>query len=294
MKPLLSISIPTYNREPFLDKALENITAQLTPEVEIAISDDGSKDGTEAVAKKWQAKFPSQIVYCKKPRNERFDKNLVTATEKSSGKYVWFMSDDDMLNPGAVARVLSEIKKKEAAGSQAFLLLNYSRYDNATQSVTFERMMEFGDREFTPDQFMSLKAPKSYFDYLGMNIIYMSVFVFPRELWLKHVECCKKFIGTNFIHCFVFIHILAEERLSITYIGEPYVLYRSGNIRDWGTNVWKDFHTKFLNEVISLGIAKGAARKMKLRYGARKAVVSIGGKAKKTLRALRILPQKKQ
>lgn len=265
-KPLLSICIPTYNRAPFLDKALEDLTSQITPEVEIVISDDGSKDETETIAQKWQIKFPTQIIYYKKPQNERFDKNLITVIEKAHGKYCWFMSDDDMLNSGAVVRVLEEIKKKEQTGSLAFLLLNYSRYDNDKKEITMERMMEFEDQTFTLDAFMGTRSPNSFFDFLGKNIIYMSVFIFPREYWLSYVENCRKYIGVNFIHCFVFVHMLVKEKLPITYIGKSYVLYRSGNIRAWGNNIWKDFHKKFLGEAQAVGISGKVIREIRYAY----------------------------
>jgi len=261
--PLLTIAIPTYNRPLFLDKALEGIAEQITPEMEIVISDDGSKDNTEEIVKGWQTKLPNQIIYYKKPVNERFDKNLITAIEKASGEYCWFMSDDDMLVPGAIKRVIDELKSDN---KDKFILLNYSRFDNDAQKVTIERMMEFNDRSFTLEEFLSTKSPNSFFDFFGKNIIYMSVFIFPRKYWLKYVDECKKYSGINFIHCFVFLHILKKENLPIRYISKPYVLYRSGNIRAWGNNIWKDFNNKFLGEALAIGVSRKIIKKMQYAY----------------------------
>ena len=60
-KPLLSICIPTYNRETYLNRLLDSIVRQAeftdTDDVEIVIDDGPSKDNTEVLVQEYQARF---------------------------------------------------------------------------------------------------------------------------------------------------------------------------------------------------------------------------------------------
>ncbi|HCY21253.1 TPA: hypothetical protein DIC40_05395 [Patescibacteria group bacterium] len=64
---LLSICIPTYNREPYLKQLLDSIVSQKafseTNDVEIVIDDGPSKDNTQQLVKDYQNKYPGKIRY---------------------------------------------------------------------------------------------------------------------------------------------------------------------------------------------------------------------------------------
>ena len=51
--PLISVVIPAYNAEQFLDETLESVLSQTYENWECIIVNDGSTDNTESIAKKW-------------------------------------------------------------------------------------------------------------------------------------------------------------------------------------------------------------------------------------------------
>ena len=51
--PLISVIIPAYNAEQFLDETLESVLSQTYENWECIIVNDGSTDNTEEIAKKW-------------------------------------------------------------------------------------------------------------------------------------------------------------------------------------------------------------------------------------------------
>ena len=60
IKPLLSICVPTYNREIYLQECLDSIISQDSFDedtIEIIISDNASTDGTQSLIKKYQEKY---------------------------------------------------------------------------------------------------------------------------------------------------------------------------------------------------------------------------------------------
>ena len=53
---LLSIVIPVYNAQKYLNKSLESIGAATTKEIEVILVDDGSKDSSSQICDEWQKK----------------------------------------------------------------------------------------------------------------------------------------------------------------------------------------------------------------------------------------------
>ena len=60
MKDKISIIIPAYNVEEYLEKCLESIISQNFDKVEIIIVDDGSTDKSLQIAKEYQKKYPEK------------------------------------------------------------------------------------------------------------------------------------------------------------------------------------------------------------------------------------------
>jgi glycosyltransferase involved in cell wall biosynthesis len=114
MPPLLSICVPTYNRAAMLRVMLETVApqvAELSPEVELCVSDNASPDDTQDVIGHARTLFPFHA-----SRNEANvgpirNYNRVV-NEMSSGEYVWLLGDDDLLLPGAVRTLLSLIRER--------------------------------------------------------------------------------------------------------------------------------------------------------------------------------------
>ena len=53
VEPLISVIVPVYNGEAFLDQCLESIVVQDYARLEIIIVDDGSTDGTASISDRW-------------------------------------------------------------------------------------------------------------------------------------------------------------------------------------------------------------------------------------------------
>lgn len=266
-KPLLSICIPTYNRPSTLSEALDSIITQLSSysDIEVLVIDDGSDINTHAAVSGRQAKYPDQIRFLKNERNLGFDRNLLKCIEEAHGEYCWFMSDDDILEQGAIDVIMPILRERE---SKKFLLINYRKFDTKTKETLKERMISLNtDEKIGPfEKFFFKPTPNSYFTYLGRNLIYMSISIFPREYWARYSTSCSKYIDTNFIHLFILSAMLAKENLTVTFINEPFVLYRTGDQRIWPNHIWVTYHTKFLNFAKKLGLSYFKITNLQISY----------------------------
>jgi abequosyltransferase len=105
--PLLTIAIPTFSRTHLLEGLLEVLLEQLEGEsrVELLISDNASTDSTGATVAAYQARGLS-IRYIRNETNIGPDRNILQCFLLASGDYVWVFSDDDLILPGTIKRVL--------------------------------------------------------------------------------------------------------------------------------------------------------------------------------------------
>ena len=123
-RPLLTLAIPTYNRAGCLRELLSVLADQLKdePRIELIISDNASPDETPSVVEDFVARG-LRVRYIRNTRDVGADANFLQCFEQARGKYVWLFSDDDLIIPGAIAKILAYC---EAAEYDMIWVSNYS------------------------------------------------------------------------------------------------------------------------------------------------------------------------
>lgn len=120
---LLSICMPTHNRQKLLEECLDSVLPQAEKrknEVEVIVIDNASVDKMEDMVNKKMDEF-SCLKYLKNPTNLGYGGNQRRCIEVCSGKYMAFLCDDDLYLDGEVDEILKVIASKE----YAFVGLNY-------------------------------------------------------------------------------------------------------------------------------------------------------------------------
>jgi len=110
--PVISVILPTYNRERVLPQAIESVLAQTFNKFELLIVNDGSTDNTRSVIAQYADK---RIVYL-----EQENKGLALARNlglgKARGKYVTYLDDDDLYYSDHLKTLLAVIRKRPRIG----------------------------------------------------------------------------------------------------------------------------------------------------------------------------------
>ena len=110
---LLSIIIPVYNTEKYIQKCLTSIFKKLPEHTEVIIVNDGSPDNAEYIIKKFQKRYTDSLIYCKKPNGGLSDaKNY--GLSKAKGKYITFVDSDDYIDPNMHKEMLDLALEKDA------------------------------------------------------------------------------------------------------------------------------------------------------------------------------------
>lgn len=107
--PLLSVIVPIYNTEKYLEKCIKSIVNQSYKDIEIILVDDGSTDGSKSVCNKF-VKEDNRIKYVyKENEGEIFARG--TGLDYASGKYVIFVDSDDYVDDEYCEVLVNDIQK---------------------------------------------------------------------------------------------------------------------------------------------------------------------------------------
>jgi len=100
---LISVLIPAYNHEKYIEKTLNSVLADDYPNKEIVIINDGSSDQTDEIIVRWISKHDSQIAVNYYSRaNIGVTKTLNELVARSKGDYLTVIASDDYLLPGSL------------------------------------------------------------------------------------------------------------------------------------------------------------------------------------------------
>lgn len=114
MEKTLSVVIPAYNVEKYMDKCLgsfENI--QALREMEILIIDDGSTDKTAEIAEKYCRKYPDQYRLFRK-ENGGHGSTINYGIKHAAGKYFKVVDGDDWVDTNVLPEFLNVLKKVDS------------------------------------------------------------------------------------------------------------------------------------------------------------------------------------
>lgn len=108
--PRVSVVMPSYNCAQYLAEAVDSALAQTYRDFEIVVVDDGSKDNTEEVARR----YGSKIQYIKQ-ENRGLPGARNTGIRASSGEYIALLDADDSWFPEKLARQIPSLPIRRSA-----------------------------------------------------------------------------------------------------------------------------------------------------------------------------------
>lgn len=108
MHPLISIIIPIYNVEAYLERCINSVINQTYQNVEIILVDDGSPDGSPSICDKYAKKDKRIVVIHKK--NGGLSEARNAGTEIANGQYLYYLDADDEIPKDAIHLMEKQIE----------------------------------------------------------------------------------------------------------------------------------------------------------------------------------------
>lgn len=119
-RPTISVIVPVYRVEKYLDKCVNSIVNQTYKNLEILLVDDGSPDCCGSMCDKWAIKDSRIQVIHKKNGGLSEARNI--AISKASGRYIGFVDSDDYIEPDMYELLLRTLLESKADVSSCYAL----------------------------------------------------------------------------------------------------------------------------------------------------------------------------
>jgi len=107
--PKISVVVPVYNVEDFLEPCLDSLVAQTVDDFEVVLVDDGSTDGSVAIAEQYAGRDGRFKIVSQENGGLSRARNAGMAV--AEGEYLAFLDSDDVLPPNAYALLLGALEK---------------------------------------------------------------------------------------------------------------------------------------------------------------------------------------
>lgn len=108
----VSVIVPAYNAEKYLEACLDSICEQTYPVLEILVVDDGSKDLTASIIRSRAEQDARIIPYYNENHGVSYSRNF--GLEHCTGEYVTFVDADDLVAPDFIAQLIHDLEEADA------------------------------------------------------------------------------------------------------------------------------------------------------------------------------------
>lgn len=109
-RPRVSIGMPVYNGEEYLEAAITSILTQTFTDFELIISDNASTDRTQTICEEFAAR-DARVRYCRTAKNIGAMRNFNRVFELAGGEYFKWAAHDDLLEPDFLAQCVQVLDR---------------------------------------------------------------------------------------------------------------------------------------------------------------------------------------
>lgn len=125
----VSVIIPIYNVEVYLNQCLDSLAEQNFKDAEFICVDDGSPDNCGAILKEYAEKDPRFIIITQQNKGQGTARNK--GLEQAKGRYIIFADPDDYMETGAIEKIYNCFEQKKADVIQ----FNYKEFSENTNEI---------------------------------------------------------------------------------------------------------------------------------------------------------------
>ncbi len=167
----VSIIVPFYNVENYIEKCLQSLVNQTLEDIEILLVNDGSQDSSETIAKQLVEKYPNKIIYLEKENGGLSDARNY-AIPYAKGEYIAFLDSDDYVETNMYEEMYHKAKQEDLDYVECDFLWEYpdktleskgKQYSNKKEMFLYTRVVAWNKlikREIVQNN--HLEFPKGY------------------------------------------------------------------------------------------------------------------------------------
>ena len=128
----ITFAIPCYNSQDYMERAIESVLKG-GKDIEVIIVNDGSKDGTEEIARRYEREYPD-IVRVVSQENGGHGEAVNSGLLHAQGKYFKVVDSDDWLDEEALLKIMETLRRFEENGEEVDMLISNYVYEKVGAS----------------------------------------------------------------------------------------------------------------------------------------------------------------
>lgn len=181
----LSIIMPVYNAQEYLQRCLDSIMEQSLDDYELILVNDGSKDSSQSIIDQYKSRYP-QLINSVTVENGGQGRARNIGIELAKGEYLGFVDSDDWIAPDMFSKMLAEADRQNA------------------DLVVCDIMSCYDDGREIPEQAFKDKRPLFSAGAVWNKLFRRDAVAqlrFPQGLWYedlffsaKYISCAKKIV----------------------------------------------------------------------------------------------------
>lgn len=222
--PILSILVPIYGVEKYIERCARSLFCYSSDEVEYIFVNDGTEDGSIQILLDVVSEFPNiknYIHIIEHDHNKGLAYSRLTGIKASKGKYIWCVDSDDFISNDAIRTILHELHY-----NPDLLMFNYYTYDG-------NKTLRHNREKLSVDSILCSKVPPMIWCNIYKKDIYIQNDIFP-------------IAGLNYSEDYILNSRLFTKVRIIHFTSKPLYYYNISNISSYTSNI----STKSLEEAL--------------------------------------------
>ena len=214
--PLITVCIPAYKAERYLQAALESVRAQHFTDWEIIVTEDGSCDGSEEIVRTFARTVSQPVIYNRHPQNLGLPATRNSGIAAAHGEWVALLDADDLWTPGHLEAAVELMPRTSAEliHSGSVLFDDETGHEIEVRAPSRELIADFprslfnGDYTIQPSSVVLRR--RLWEDVGGFDPAFH--YVEDREMWIRCARSGAQFAYTGFNTCLYRKHPTALSR----------------------------------------------------------------------------------
>lgn len=249
----VSIIVPVYNTEKYLEKCINSLLNQTLSDIEILMVNDGSVDGSEEIIQKFQQKDSRVILINKSNGGQASARNL--GLSKATGEYIAFIDSDDY----ADYNFCEKLYTKAISGNYDIICCDYFIIDGAKE--VYFNVFDFESCELSASEYAFSGAGPCNKMY-KRSFLQEHGFVFPEGIIYEDYACIPALVvyNPNVFYCkeplFYYVHHNASTMRSDQYKQKYEDIFKASDIlyqKMKDTEYYLELESLICNHLLYLG-----------------------------------------
>lgn len=215
--PMVSIIIPVYNEERYIEQCLDSLLIQTYQDFEIICVDDGSTDASLEIMEKYGNKYKKFRILNQKNQYAGVARNR--GLEIAQGKYLLFLDSDDFFYPEMLEQIITQAEQDKTD----ILIFDVFQFDNVSRQVIETTWRPLKKRLFGEGVKSAVEIADIIFEFATSapwNKLFLADFIRRNDLWFQPIQ------RSNDLY-FVFGAFACAKRIGV--LDRKLIYYRDNN-----------------------------------------------------------------